>query len=244
MLSTFQYIGTISLGPKCKDARPAIYQKLINKLLWFVGTARNAIVVIACGLISYAFYLSGSQPFQVIGKVPPGLPSVGVPPFGFARDKNGTEVSYSFFEMVGDLESGIIVVPLLGLLETIAICKAFCKYFFFAFLNMLCILFCSEWEASRRDSRALCSGFLQFRELLRPRLPGCWSPGSKCREQRQRRTYHLGGPLHWYHCYSVPPLLHTLLLLHPQGLPRGHHHSSRHLHGGVQGDQADVEIEK
>lgn len=115
------------MGPKGGDARPSVCHKLINKTLWFLGTARNAIVVIVCGFISYGFHLNGPLPFEVIGKVPPGLPSVRVPPFGFTRDNNGTEVSYSFFEMVGNLESGIIVVPLLGLLETIAICKAFCK---------------------------------------------------------------------------------------------------------------------
>lgn len=122
---TFQFIGSISIGPKEK---PTTCQKIINKFLWFIGTARNAILVIVCALISYVLSLSGPPPFEVIGDVPPGLPSVKVPPFGFIKEVNGTETKYTFWDMMGNLESGIIVMPLLGLLETIAICKAFCKY--------------------------------------------------------------------------------------------------------------------
>lgn len=45
-----------------------------------------------------------------------------VPPFSYVREDNTTA---NFIEMVSELGSGIIVIPLIVLLEDIAICKAF-----------------------------------------------------------------------------------------------------------------------
>lgn len=53
------------------------------------------------------------------GEIPPGLPSVKLPPFSAENDSVG------FLEMIRKLGSGVIVVPLVGVLENIAICKAF-----------------------------------------------------------------------------------------------------------------------
>lgn len=101
----------------------------MNKTFWLVGTSRNAILVIVCGFIGYFFCQKGEPPFKVIGEVPPGLPHVMPPPFGFTEENsNGTTVYISLLDMLSDLGSGIVVVPLVGLLENIAICKAFCKY--------------------------------------------------------------------------------------------------------------------
>jgi sodium-independent sulfate anion transporter 11 len=59
----------------------------------------------------------------LLGYVPPGLPEFKIPPFGFTRDN----VTVTFPEMVSNLGSGIIVLPILAILENIAICKAFCE---------------------------------------------------------------------------------------------------------------------
>lgn len=61
---------------------------------------------------------------MILGEIPPGLPEVTPPPFGFTK---GNE-TVGFFSMCSELGSGIIVVPLIALLENIAICKAFGKY--------------------------------------------------------------------------------------------------------------------
>lgn len=53
------------------------------------------------------------------------MPTVQVPPFGFAKDDNTT---VTFIEMLSNLGSGIIVIPLISLMEDIAICKAFGKH--------------------------------------------------------------------------------------------------------------------
>lgn len=54
------------------------------------------------------------------------MPAVQVPPFGFIKDSNTT---FTFIDMISNLGSGILVVPLISLMEDIAICKAFGKYF-------------------------------------------------------------------------------------------------------------------
>lgn len=51
--------------------------------------ARNALVVLAAGLVAYSFQLSGSQPLTLTGSVPRGLPPFRPPPFSKAVP-NGT----------------------------------------------------------------------------------------------------------------------------------------------------------
>ncbi|ERL93393.1 hypothetical protein D910_10685 [Dendroctonus ponderosae] len=74
---------------------------------------------------SFNFAYAGEPPFLVIGTVPQGLPDFKLPPFGFSKEINGTTVVTTFVQMISDLGSGIIVVPLVGILENISICKAF-----------------------------------------------------------------------------------------------------------------------
>lgn len=50
------------------------------------------------------------------------MPTVQVPPFGYMKDDNTT---VTFIDMVSNLSSGILVLPLISLMEDIAICKAF-----------------------------------------------------------------------------------------------------------------------
>jgi len=51
------------------------------------------------------------------------MPTVQIPPFGFT---NGN-TTVTFVEMLSNLGSGLIVIPLISLMEDIAICKAFGK---------------------------------------------------------------------------------------------------------------------
>lgn len=123
VLLIMRIVGQLKVGPPKGELTKL--QTLINKFIWLVSTARNAIVVIICGFIGWSLHSNGGSPLHLIGDVPPGLPSVQPPPFGYTSEVNGTEVHLSFFDMVSNLGTGIIVVPLIGILETIAICKAF-----------------------------------------------------------------------------------------------------------------------
>ena len=71
--------------------------------------------------------MSGNIPFKTIGYIPPGMPSFQLPPFSMSANETATGVEESFMDMVASMGSGLIVVPLISLMENIAICKAFGK---------------------------------------------------------------------------------------------------------------------
>uniref|UniRef100_A0A8C0K878 Sodium-independent sulfate anion transporter n=1 Tax=Canis lupus dingo TaxID=286419 RepID=A0A8C0K878_CANLU len=83
--------------------------------------ARNALVVSFAALVAYSFEVTGYQPFVLTGQTAEGLPPVRTPPFSVTT-ANGT---VSFTEMVQDMGAGLAVVPLMGLLESIAVAKSF-----------------------------------------------------------------------------------------------------------------------
>nr|XP_054313820.1 sodium-independent sulfate anion transporter isoform X4 [Pongo pygmaeus] len=95
--------------------------RLSRGLVWAATTARNALVVSFAALVAYSFEVTGYQPFILTGETAEGLPPVRIPPFSVTT-ANGT---ISFTEMVQDMGAGLAVVPLMGLLESIAVAKAF-----------------------------------------------------------------------------------------------------------------------
>ncbi|GAB0095086.1 sodium-independent sulfate anion transporter [Sergentomyia squamirostris] len=123
VLLIMKIMATIKIGP-AEDELKSSKHKFINKTLWLVGTARNAILVVICGAIGYSFQAS-IVPFRLIGNVPEGLPSIQVPPFSIPGNETLNIPEESFVDMVSGMGSGLIVVPLIALMETIAICKAF-----------------------------------------------------------------------------------------------------------------------
>jgi len=67
------------------------------------------------------------------GKIQDGLPPFDVPPFS-TNSTSGEEVNFS--GMLSDIGSGLIILPLIAILENMAIAKAFCKqYELFSFLK-------------------------------------------------------------------------------------------------------------
>ncbi|XP_033103721.1 sodium-independent sulfate anion transporter-like [Anneissia japonica] len=86
---------------------------VLYKFLWLLGTARNAIVVLASGLIALALDASGKgDKITLTGEVPEGLPAPSLPDFKLPG-------------LIEVLSVGIAVVPLIGFLEAIAIGKGF-----------------------------------------------------------------------------------------------------------------------
>ena len=73
--------------------------------------------------------------FCFLGNIPGGMPTIQLPPFGFT--KGNTTVS--FMEMCSNLGSGILVLPLISLMEDVAICKAFGKKIVFNYFLLLFI---------------------------------------------------------------------------------------------------------
>lgn len=113
----------MKIGPQDEMAKKPIYA-FLNKAVWLISTARNIIVVILSAFLAYFFEIHGSQPFKLTGFVKPGLPQFSPPPFSTKVDNT----TYNFIDMTSSLSSGIVVVPLLAILENIALAKVFCTY--------------------------------------------------------------------------------------------------------------------
>ncbi|XP_076258857.1 sodium-independent sulfate anion transporter-like isoform X2 [Rhynchophorus ferrugineus] len=96
--------------------------KTSKKTLWLLSISKNAIVVLLCSVISYIWYsIAGGTPFKLTGVVPSGLPSISFPPL-YATVNNQT---VNVLEMVKDLGSGMILIPVVAVLANVAIAKAY-----------------------------------------------------------------------------------------------------------------------
>ena len=100
-------------------------RKFLKTACWVIGTARNAIIVILCTLLAYS--LDPEIPedkraatFILTGNIDAGVPSFKVPPFSFKGQ--------SFSEMVSALGPATIILPMIAILENVAMAKAFCKF--------------------------------------------------------------------------------------------------------------------
>ncbi|XP_045771325.1 sodium-independent sulfate anion transporter-like [Maniola jurtina] len=121
LLLSMRKIGMVKLGADRPEG-PNARQKVLTKLLWLLGTCRNALVVVAGGALGFAVAARGSAPVRLMGAIPAGVPAPALPALSYVRADNSTA---DFLDMVSELGSGLLVIPLIVLLEDIAICKAF-----------------------------------------------------------------------------------------------------------------------
>ena len=104
---------------------PPAARKPLEKSLWTLCIARNAFVVVISALVAYAFDpdlpegRSRDTTFVLTGRIKPGLPEWKVP--DFVHD------GLTFTEMVKELGSAVVIIPLVAILENVAIAKAFGK---------------------------------------------------------------------------------------------------------------------
>jgi MFS superfamily sulfate permease-like transporter len=107
-------------------------RRCLSSTVWVLSTARNAIVVVICTLMAYGFdpmlpeEATRNTTFILTGNIKAGLPAFELPTFSF----NDTETGHmlDFGGMVSELGSAIVIIPLIAILENVAIAKAFCKY--------------------------------------------------------------------------------------------------------------------
>lgn len=119
------------IGPK-NDSLKSRKDRFFNKIFWFIGTSRNAILIVGSGILAAYCGQNGQHYFKLIGEIPAGLPKFNVPPFSILEQRNATtgqiiQMGETFNEMVSRMGSALIVIPLILLLENIAVCKAFGK---------------------------------------------------------------------------------------------------------------------
>ncbi|KAK2175762.1 hypothetical protein NP493_709g02012 [Ridgeia piscesae] len=98
-------------------------QKISRKILWVVGTSRNAIVVVTASGVAAILISQDVDVFSQTTHVQPGLPSFSLPKFSL----HSGNVTLSTHQLFQELGFGLAVVPLIGLIETIAIGKAFAR---------------------------------------------------------------------------------------------------------------------
>lgn len=127
VLLLMRSLSSCKIGP-AEESERTPFQRAVNKILWIVGTARNAILVVVCCLMGYLLHSEEhGAPFRVVGDIPPGLPSLQLPPFSLSANETSNGLGQGFVEMVHSMGSGLVVIPLISLMENIAICKAFGK---------------------------------------------------------------------------------------------------------------------
>lgn len=68
----------------------------------------------------------------ISGKVPAGFPQISPPPFVVEKDNK----TIHFSEMVSEIKTGIVFIPLLSIISNVGIAKSFGKAIIFAFLSL------------------------------------------------------------------------------------------------------------
>ncbi|XP_068153728.1 LOW QUALITY PROTEIN: sodium-independent sulfate anion transporter [Drosophila tropicalis] len=100
-----------------------------NRSIWkYISLSRNALVVFLGILLCYLLSKgssTGDLPFQVSGNISAGLPPFRLPPFHTEDLSTGQWISFG--EMISQLGSGLISIPLLSILESVAVAKVFSK---------------------------------------------------------------------------------------------------------------------
>ncbi|KMQ92876.1 sodium-independent sulfate anion transporter [Lasius niger] len=94
-----------------------------EKFMWLMSLARNAIVVMVGTIIAYALFSYEIKPFQITGNITEGLPSFSLPPFTVTHGNH----TYTFMMLIEEFGSSTLSIPLIAILESIAIAKTFAK---------------------------------------------------------------------------------------------------------------------
>ncbi|EDW74635.1 uncharacterized protein Dwil_GK22031 [Drosophila willistoni] len=95
-----------------------------NRIFWkYLSLSRNALTVIFGTFLAYILSRDGKQPFRVTGNITAGLPPFGLPPFSTTVD--GEYVSFG--DMISTVGASLGSIPLISILEIVAISKAFSK---------------------------------------------------------------------------------------------------------------------
>ncbi len=108
-------------------------RRILDKIIWVLSTARNAVVVVICLGIAYGLDpIIPDDPrnatFVLTGDIESGLPPIQPPPFSTFDNTTTPGVELNFSDMLSRLGSGVIILPLIAILENVAIAKAFCEY--------------------------------------------------------------------------------------------------------------------
>ncbi|KAG6454520.1 sodium-independent sulfate anion transporter-like [Manduca sexta] len=97
--------------------------RFLQRFLWFAGVSRNAVVVVLAAVLAFMVHEDKGDPLILTGKITPGLPTPEVPTFHTVVGNT----TYTAGDMFSHLGSGLLVVPLVGIISNVAIAKAFAR---------------------------------------------------------------------------------------------------------------------
>lgn len=89
----------------------------------YLSLSRNALAVVFGTLLAFLLSANGNNPFVLTGKVASGFPMMRPPPFSTVV--NGT--TWNLSDMLNEFGTSVISLPIVAILEIIAVSKAFCK---------------------------------------------------------------------------------------------------------------------
>jgi len=103
--------------------------QVVRKTLWILGTARNALIVVSASVMAGVLDMYGhADNITLTGNVTAGLPPFRFPNFtlDFVQP-DGNHTILSPLQVMGEIGPGIIIVPLMGIVESIAIGNSFAR---------------------------------------------------------------------------------------------------------------------
>uniref|UniRef100_A0A336KGN5 CSON009900 protein n=1 Tax=Culicoides sonorensis TaxID=179676 RepID=A0A336KGN5_CULSO len=116
-------LGIVCIGILLTLKRIGQHRGSYRALAKYLSLSRNALVVFIGTLMAYIFSLYGMQPFLLTGNIGKGLPPFKLPPF--TTVVNNQTVYFS--DMITELGSSVISIPLISILETVTIATIFCE---------------------------------------------------------------------------------------------------------------------
>ena len=100
--------------------------KICNKLKWIITVSRNSLVLIVSSIIAYVIVdiYDMQNTVYITGEVKPGIPSWDLPwHFGL----NNTQEAKGPFELAEDFGIGLVMLPLVSMIQVIAIVHNFSR---------------------------------------------------------------------------------------------------------------------
>lgn len=131
--NVFRYIGEVKLYDSLLGLTTIVLLLLLKRVgqvkKWpltckYISLSRNAIIVVLGTLLAFLLSQSdGKVPFGITGQVASGFPPFQPPPFSV--EVNGTTMSFP--DMISEMGTSLLAIPIVAILEMVAVAKAFCE---------------------------------------------------------------------------------------------------------------------
>ncbi|GJQ72228.1 hypothetical protein Trydic_g3319 [Trypoxylus dichotomus] len=118
LMKRLSRFGSMKTNPDWSTRR-----NILGRVYWFLSLGRNALVVVITSVMAYIFKANGQEPFILTGNLTQGLPEIKVPVFDITYNNE----TYTFGEVMSSFGVSMAFLPMICVLEAIAIAKSFSK---------------------------------------------------------------------------------------------------------------------